>query len=155
MAMYAFLRLGSHAYCSHLDWSNCLADEPYTCAGLKLPLHAYQRHALAWMCWRERAGAGTSSSRQQARALDFDMGGDTAGSSMDTSMDAEAAAVFESDGMCTLHPCWQPVTLPSGLRIFENRYTGISGQHLSPRLHASLLDTCTWLVYAESRCASV
>jgi len=81
-------------------------------SGLKLPLHAYQRHALAWMSWRERTGGspncnGTPSSSQQ------------------DSIDSEAAGMFGlTEG--ALHPCWQPVTLPSGLHIFENRYTGRS-----------------------------
>lgn len=80
--------------------------------GLKLPLHTYQRHALAWMSWRERIGAKSADDATFA-----------ASSSQQDSADAEAAEMF-GVGEGAVHPCWQPVTLPSGLHIFENRYTG-------------------------------
>ena len=81
-------------------------------SGLKLPLHAYQRHALAWMSWRERTGGSSDCS-----------GHSFSSSSQQDSIDSEAAGMFGlTEG--ALHPCWQPVTLPSGLHIFENRYTG-------------------------------
>ncbi|KAL0039084.1 hypothetical protein WJX77_007371 [Trebouxia sp. C0004] len=88
------------------DWTIQAPEPP----GLKLPLHAYQRHALAWMSWRERVGGSNDCI-------------DNPSSSQQDSIDSEAAGVF---GLMEggLHPCWQPVTLPSGLHIFENRYTG-------------------------------
>ena len=81
-------------------------------AGLKLPLHAYQRHALAWMSWREHIGGSTS---QEPTCVPS--------SSLQDRIDAEAAAMF-GVGEGAVHPCWQPVQLPSGLHVFENRYTG-------------------------------
>ena len=81
-------------------------------SGLKLSLHAYQRHALAWMSWRDRIGGSSDCS-----------GDPFPSSSQQDSIDSEAAGMFGlTEG--ALHPCWQPVTLPSGLHIFENRYTG-------------------------------
>ena len=66
------------------------------------------------MSWREHIGRNISQD-----------GAFSAASSLHDSIDAEAAAMFEL-GEGALHPCWQPVTLPSGLHIFENRYTGTS-----------------------------
>ena len=101
------------------------------CTGLKLPLHAYQRHALAWMCWRERIGAGQDSASPRTGPGAGPMLGspNKAGSSLDDSVDAETEAMFgarRGPGGQSLHPCWQPVTLPSGLHVFENRFTGHS-----------------------------
>ena len=64
------------------------------------------------MSWRERIG------RRPAEVPSF-----VASSSQQDSMDAEAADLF-GVGEGAVHPCWQPVTLPSGLHVFENRYTG-------------------------------
>ena len=80
--------------------------------GLKLPLHTYQRHALAWMSWRERIGGKYADDTSFAVS-----------SSQQDNADAEAAEMF-GVGEGAVHPCWQPVTLPSGLHIYENRYTG-------------------------------
>ncbi|KAL0047258.1 hypothetical protein WJX82_010979 [Trebouxia sp. C0006] len=96
------------------DWTIQAPEPP----GLKLPLHAYQRHALAWMSWRERIGGSSDCSCDPS-------------SSQQDSIDSEAAGMFGvTEG--ALHPCWQPVTLPSGLHIFENRYTGQVTQNPPP-----------------------
>lgn len=96
---------------AHQHFERC-ATLLTSAAGLKLALHAYQRHALAWMTWRERIG---TSSLPEAAFWPSSSAQDT--------IDAEAAAMF-GVGVGSLHPCWQPVTLPSGLKVFENRYTG-------------------------------
>ena len=95
------------------------------CTGLKLPLHSYQRHALAWMSWRERLGAKSTDIASVAQS-----------SSQQDSEDAEAAEMF-GVGEGAVHPCWQPVTLPSGLHIYENRYTG--GTHATVTVAAMSL----------------
>jgi len=66
------------------------------------------------MSWRERIGGSSDCS-----------GDPFPSSSQQDSLDSEAAGMF---GLMEggLHPCWQPVTLPSGLHIFENRYTGMT-----------------------------
>ena len=64
------------------------------------------------MSWRERIGGKSA-----------DDGSFAASTSQQDSADAEAAEMF-GVGEGAVHPCWQPVTLPSGLHIYENRYTG-------------------------------
>lgn len=64
------------------------------------------------MSWRERVGANIN----KGSAL-------VPSTSRQDNIDAEASAIFGL-GEGALHPCWQPVTLPSGLCVFENRYTG-------------------------------
>lgn len=96
--------------------------------GLKLPLHTYQRHALAWMSWRERIGGKAADDASFAVS-----------SSQQDSADAEAGEVFRV-GEGAVHPCWQPVTLPSGLHIYENRYTG----HIPTTVLLQL--GCFWLL---------
>lgn len=64
------------------------------------------------MSWRERIGGKSADDASFAVS-----------SSQQDSADAEAGEVF-GVGEGAVHPCWQPVTLPSGLHIYENRYTG-------------------------------
>lgn len=64
------------------------------------------------MSWRERIGGRPAEDTSFA-----------ASSSQQDGIDSEAAEMF-GVGPGAVHPCWQPVTLPSGLHIFENRYTG-------------------------------
>lgn len=64
------------------------------------------------MSWRERIGGKSA-----------DDGSFAASTSQQDSADAEAAEMF-GVGEGAVHPCWQPVTLPSGLHVYENRYTG-------------------------------
>lgn len=99
--------------CLHTIPKLCLlVISPTMCLGLKLPLHTYQRHALAWMSWRERIGGKSAEDATFAVS-----------SSQQDSADAEAADMF-GVGEGAVHPCWQPITLPSGLHVYENRYTG-------------------------------
>lgn len=64
------------------------------------------------MSWRERIGGRIGQDGNFAPA-----------SSLQDSIDVEAASMF-GVGEEAQHPCWQAVTLPSGLHVFENRYTG-------------------------------
>ena len=78
------------------------------------------------MCWRERIGAGQNPDSPSHEAEQFSFSPCKAGSSLDDGVDTEAEAVFGAkSGGQELHPCWQPVALPSGLQVFENRFTGI------------------------------
>lgn len=96
------------------------------------------------MCWRERIGARPYPDRPRAGADLIQNSPSKAGSSQDDSVDAEAEAVFgvrKGQGDQALHPCWQPATLPSGLQIFENRFTGtVSKFHKAA--HAKAHDIC-------------
>lgn len=80
------------------------------------------------MCWRERIGTRPDPGSPCATPGLLQSSPSQAGSSFDDSVAAEAEAVFgvsRGRGGQVLHPGWQPVTLPSGLQVFENRYTGM------------------------------
>ncbi len=82
------------------EWS-AEATEP---AGLTCTMRGYQRRALAWMAHRECSEAGASTAPEGF---------------------ADSSAVWNG----TQHPCWQRATLPSGLHVYHNWFTGV---HSSP-----------------------
>lgn len=92
------------------------------------------------MSWREQIGGKSADDTSFAVP-----------SSQQDSADAEAAEMF-GVGEGAVHPCWQPVTLPSGLHIYENRYTGgartlvaVAPMLLLAQKHAA----AAWLTYLQ------
>lgn len=116
------------------DWQLEAAEPP----GLACTLFRYQRRCLAWLLWRESLGdAAGSGGADEAAAEGVKPEPWTASSGADGP--AAGAAAADANSRKAVLPAtsllWQPLLLPSGLRVWHNPLEGaVRHQPVGPPL---------------------
>lgn len=111
------------------DWQMEAAEPP----GLACTLFRYQRRCLAWLRWRESLGGGAGSGSEDGAAGEgIKPDPEAAGGSADSPAAGAAPAdpCSRKSALPTTSLLWQPLTLPSGLRVWHNPLDG--GVQLQP-----------------------
>ena len=105
------------------DWQLEAAEPP----GLACTLFRYQRRCLAWLLWRESlGGAAGSGSADKAAGEGVKPDPEAAGGSADSPATGAAPADPHSrkSALPTTSLLWQPLILPSGLRVWHSPMDG-------------------------------